>query len=144
MHRVGRGETLASIAKRYGMSLNSLAAINKESLNAEAGEMLLIPAAYQTDQSFAPRRLAYTPPARGRRSVRGATHAATGQTAASRTRTGKAGVSRAAAPRAGARASGPKSAHSPARPPTRRTPAKTPQRAAAAPHRGTVTSASLR
>jgi len=55
MHRVGHGETLASIAKRYGMSATSITAVNREVTAPEAGEMLIIPAAYQTDQSFLPK-----------------------------------------------------------------------------------------
>ncbi|MEO8025736.1 MAG: transglycosylase SLT domain-containing protein [Bryobacteraceae bacterium] len=85
MHRVGPGETLATIAKRYGMSTNSIAAINREASSAEEGETLVIPASYQTDQSFLPKRMAYTAPSRGRRGSR--TSASTHSKSAARGRT---------------------------------------------------------
>lgn len=54
MHRVNRGETLAMIAKRYGMPASSIAAVNRESLNAPSeGDVVIIPAVYREK---APRR----------------------------------------------------------------------------------------
>ncbi len=71
MHRVGHGETLASIAKRYGMPTTSITAVNREVVAPETGEMLIIPAAYQTDQSFLPKTYGASPAnvRRGKRPV---------------------------------------------------------------------------
>jgi LysM repeat protein len=56
MHRVAAGETLASIARQYGMSAASIAAANGlQSDSANAGERLLIPAAYRSSSNPARR-----------------------------------------------------------------------------------------
>jgi membrane-bound lytic murein transglycosylase D len=48
MHRVGSGETLASIGKRYSASPSSIASANRlEKVDATDGDVLLIPAAFQ-------------------------------------------------------------------------------------------------
>jgi membrane-bound lytic murein transglycosylase D len=48
MHKVANGETLASIARRYGMQGGSIAAANGlKQASPAAGERLLIPAAYR-------------------------------------------------------------------------------------------------
>ncbi|MGD0871747.1 MAG: transglycosylase SLT domain-containing protein [Bryobacteraceae bacterium] len=63
MHLVGDSETLADIAKRYGVAPSSIAATNNlSSLQAEAGDRLLIPAVLRA-----------SPPAQ-RPAVRTATH----------------------------------------------------------------------
>jgi membrane-bound lytic murein transglycosylase D len=53
MHRVTSGETLASIGKRYGTAVSSIAAANGlKSASPATGEMLVIPAAYREDRAF--------------------------------------------------------------------------------------------
>jgi membrane-bound lytic murein transglycosylase D len=44
VHHVSEGETLASIAKQYNMPVSTISSANKNSANAEAGNVLLIPA----------------------------------------------------------------------------------------------------
>jgi membrane-bound lytic murein transglycosylase D len=47
MHRVERGETLAAIARLYGSAPSAISAANNNIINApEAGDLLIIPAAY--------------------------------------------------------------------------------------------------
>lgn len=60
LHRVERGETVASIAKRYRMTNASISDANGKSLvEPEAGDLLVIPAAYSVvDQKPAPVRRA--------------------------------------------------------------------------------------
>jgi membrane-bound lytic murein transglycosylase D len=60
VHKVGYGETLASIGKRYNTAASSIASVN--SLNAGAavqeGDRLLIPAAYQEPRTTARKAVA--------------------------------------------------------------------------------------
>jgi membrane-bound lytic murein transglycosylase D len=67
MHKVAGGDTLASIARRYGMAPGSIAAANglKEASPA-AGEPLLIPVAYRPTVA-APKRVVATHRAKGQR-----------------------------------------------------------------------------
>jgi membrane-bound lytic murein transglycosylase D len=67
MHKVAGGDTLASIARRYGMAPGSIAAANglKEASPA-AGERLLIPVAYRPTVA-APKRVVATHRAKGQR-----------------------------------------------------------------------------
>jgi len=48
VHRVGQGETLASIAKQYNTPVSSIASANSSS-TADIGDVLVIPAAMQTE-----------------------------------------------------------------------------------------------
>jgi membrane-bound lytic murein transglycosylase D len=50
VHRVGPGDTLESIAKRFNMPVNSIASINNQS-DAEIGDVLIIPTASQVERS---------------------------------------------------------------------------------------------
>jgi LysM repeat protein len=46
MHRLGTGETLAVVGKRYGIPLNSLVSVNNlQSPEASEGDRLIVPAA---------------------------------------------------------------------------------------------------
>ncbi len=59
MHRVVSGETLAMIARRYGMPAAAIAAANGlKSASPAPGERLVIPAAYRPTAAAAPRRAA--------------------------------------------------------------------------------------
>ena len=49
MHRVGPGDTLETIAKRFNMPVNSIASINNQS-EAEIGDVLIIPTASQVER----------------------------------------------------------------------------------------------
>ena len=50
VHKVGAGETLASIARQYRTAVGSIADANPQALDGPAaGEMLIIPAVYQDD-----------------------------------------------------------------------------------------------
>jgi membrane-bound lytic murein transglycosylase D len=50
MHRLGTGETLAAVGKRYGIALNSIVAVNKlQSPEASEGDRLIIPAALRAE-----------------------------------------------------------------------------------------------
>jgi len=65
MHRVGQGETLATIARRYHMSRNSILAVNQTvSAAPEIGDLLLIPAADQQKKKLAVKRGATKQPQR--------------------------------------------------------------------------------
>jgi membrane-bound lytic murein transglycosylase D len=50
LHRVGPGDTMESIAKRYKMPVNSIAALNSQS-DAEVGNVLIIPTASQVERT---------------------------------------------------------------------------------------------
>ena len=50
VHRVGPGDTLETIAKRFNMPVNSIASINNQS-EAEIGDVLIIPTASQVERS---------------------------------------------------------------------------------------------
>jgi membrane-bound lytic murein transglycosylase D len=50
VHRVGPGDTLESIARRFNMPVNSIASINNQS-EAEIGDVLIIPTASQVERS---------------------------------------------------------------------------------------------
>lgn len=67
MHRVEKGETLAAIAKRYRTAATMIASVNNTSAVApEQGDVLLIPAAYQDNESHAAKRITAKPqPSRG-------------------------------------------------------------------------------
>ena len=55
MHRLGMGETLAAVGKRYGIALGSLVAVNNlQSPEASEGDRLIIPAALRVEP--APRK----------------------------------------------------------------------------------------
>ncbi len=57
MHRVGAGETLATIGKRYGVTPASIVSVNRlESAQAVEGDRLLIPAVAQRIQTPAARK----------------------------------------------------------------------------------------
>jgi membrane-bound lytic murein transglycosylase D len=49
IHRVGPGDTLESIARRYNMPVNSIASVNNQ-YEAEIGEALIIPTASQVER----------------------------------------------------------------------------------------------
>jgi LysM repeat protein len=50
MHRLGAGETLADLGKRYGVALNSLVAANNlPSPEANEGDRLIVPAAVRAE-----------------------------------------------------------------------------------------------
>ena len=50
MHRVGIGETVAEVGKRYGISVNSLVAANNlQSREAGEGDRLIIPAVVRAE-----------------------------------------------------------------------------------------------
>lgn len=49
IHRVGPGDTLESIARRYNMPVNSIAAINNQS-DTDVGDALIIPTASQVER----------------------------------------------------------------------------------------------
>ena len=99
IHRVAPGETLAQIAKRYGTPPGSISAANAASrLQPEAGDVLIIPAAYSepraTAQKRAPaKRTGHSRATASKRPVKKAAapaaakkHPATVQTASVRTR----------------------------------------------------------
>jgi membrane-bound lytic murein transglycosylase D len=50
LHRVGPGDTMESIAKRYKMPVNSIAALNSQA-DAEVGDVLIIPTASQVERT---------------------------------------------------------------------------------------------
>ncbi|HYP09522.1 MAG TPA: transglycosylase SLT domain-containing protein [Bryobacteraceae bacterium] len=52
VHRVGPGDTLESIARRFNMPVNSIASINDQS-EAEIGDVLIIPTASQVERTKA-------------------------------------------------------------------------------------------
>jgi membrane-bound lytic murein transglycosylase D len=52
VHRVGPGDTMESIAKRFKMPVNSIASVNNQS-EAEIGDVLIIPTASQVERSKA-------------------------------------------------------------------------------------------
>jgi membrane-bound lytic murein transglycosylase D len=73
MHRVGPGETLAEIGKRYGVAVNGIVALNNlPSTETVEGDRLVIPAALRAEQPE--RRVASSPskkaPARRQASTR--------------------------------------------------------------------------
>jgi len=50
MHRLGTGETLAEVGKRYGIALNNLVAVNNlQSPEASEGDRLIVPAALRPE-----------------------------------------------------------------------------------------------
>jgi membrane-bound lytic murein transglycosylase D len=50
MHRLGTGETLAEVGKRYGIALNNLVAVNNlQSPEASEGDRLILPAALRAE-----------------------------------------------------------------------------------------------
>ena len=50
MHRLGTGETLAEVGKRYGIAVNSLVAVNNlQSPEASEGDRLILPAALRAE-----------------------------------------------------------------------------------------------
>ena len=49
IHRVGPGDTMESIARRYNMPVNSIASLNNQS-DAEIGDVLIIPTASQVER----------------------------------------------------------------------------------------------
>jgi membrane-bound lytic murein transglycosylase D len=51
VHRVGPGDTLESIARRYSMPANSIASVNNQA-DAEVGDVLIIPTASQVERSM--------------------------------------------------------------------------------------------
>ena len=76
MHRVGPGETLAEIGKRYGVPANGIVALNNlPSAETVEGDRLMIPAALRAEQPE--RRVASSPsrkaPARRQASTRNST-----------------------------------------------------------------------
>ena len=79
MHRLGTGETLAAVGKRYGITLNSLVSVNNlQSPEASEGDRLIVPAALRAE-----------PPAR-----RPGTPATVRRTSAATTSKGKAPAAR--------------------------------------------------
>jgi membrane-bound lytic murein transglycosylase D len=51
VHRVGPGDTLESIARRYNMPVNSIASLNNQG-DAEIGDVLIIPTASQVERTL--------------------------------------------------------------------------------------------
>lgn len=52
MHKVERGDTLASIGKRYGAAPSSIAAANRlDSVSPVVGDMIVVPAAFKAEKS---------------------------------------------------------------------------------------------
>ena len=49
IHRVGPGDTMESIARRFNMPVNSIASLNNQS-DAEIGDVLIIPTASQVER----------------------------------------------------------------------------------------------
>jgi membrane-bound lytic murein transglycosylase D len=88
MHRVGAGETLASIGKRYGTASDSIVAANKlASSEAQEGDRLLIPAALRPE---APVRRAASRASARKATVRRASARPASKTASSRTKAASA------------------------------------------------------
>lgn len=56
VHRVGAGETVPVIARRYGIAEKSIVEINADCMTAEEGDLMVIPSAYPEPQgTLAPR-----------------------------------------------------------------------------------------
>jgi membrane-bound lytic murein transglycosylase D len=65
MHRLGTGETVADVGKRYGIAVNSLVAANNlQSREASEGDRLIIPAVLRADPVVAKRPVKQAPTAR--------------------------------------------------------------------------------
>jgi LysM repeat protein len=65
MHRLGTGETVADVGKRYGIAVNSLVAANNlQSREASEGDRLIIPAVFRADPVVAKRPVKQAPTAR--------------------------------------------------------------------------------
>jgi membrane-bound lytic murein transglycosylase D len=75
LHHVQNGDTLQTIAKSYHLTPGRIAAVNHRAESLEAGNVLLIPAAYHPE-SLAKSTLRKSSVRSSRSSVRGATHIA--------------------------------------------------------------------
>jgi membrane-bound lytic murein transglycosylase D len=65
LHHVESGDTLTTIAKSYHLSPERIVAVNQATDSLEAGDVLLIPAAYHEEPSRAVKRHRKTVPAKG-------------------------------------------------------------------------------
>jgi membrane-bound lytic murein transglycosylase D len=97
MHRLGTGETLAEVGKRYGITLNNLVAVNNlHAPEASEGDRLIIPAALRPEPparrtgTKAPLRRTSASAARAKSPASGSASASTSKSKAASKRAGKA------------------------------------------------------